>query len=163
MPEWAKHGFNVGEFIGKNTREIREPEIIECAEKLRAEYKKVGAVGYCYGGWVVCRLGAKGKNLVDAVSMGHPSLLTKEDLDGVAVPIQILAPEIDAAYTAELKEHTFKALQKSNVIFEYQHFPGVEHACFCRGDPDKPGERDAMARGKSAAVYWFQQWLHNVE
>ncbi|KAK3111239.1 hypothetical protein LTR53_013715 [Teratosphaeriaceae sp. CCFEE 6253] len=121
VPAWAAHGFDVGAFVTRNSRAVREPEIFACARKLRGEYKKLGAVGYCYGGWVVCRLGAKGVGLVDCVSMGHPSMLTKEDLDGVGVPMQVLAPEIDAAYTAELKEHTFKALQKNGVVFDYQH------------------------------------------
>ncbi|KAK0347158.1 hypothetical protein LTR02_000818 [Friedmanniomyces endolithicus] len=159
MQDWAKHGLDIMAFVSKHTREIREPEIFACAKKLRAEYKKLGAIGYCYGGWAVCRLGAKGNNLVDCISMGHPSLLVKEDLDGVAVPIQILAPEIDAAYTEELKEHTWKTLQKNRVAFAYEHFPGVEHSCFTRGDPKKTGEQEAMVRGKSAAVAWFQQWL----
>ena len=39
-------------FMEPNTREKREPEIFECARALRAKYKKVGAVGYCFGGWV---------------------------------------------------------------------------------------------------------------
>ncbi|KAK0270630.1 hypothetical protein LTR35_010838 [Friedmanniomyces endolithicus] len=160
MQDWAKHGLDIVAFVSKHTREIREPEIFACAEKLRAEYKKLGAIGYCYGGWAVCRLGAKGDNLVDCISMGHPSLLVKEDLDGVAVPTQVLAPEIDAAYTEELKEHTWKTLQKNRVAFAYEHFPGVEHSCFTRGDPKKTGEQEAMVRGKSAAVAWFQQWLH---
>ncbi|KAK0880995.1 hypothetical protein LTR87_005116 [Friedmanniomyces endolithicus] len=136
------------------------PKSFACAKKLRAEYKKLGAIGYCYGGWAVCRLGAKGNNLVDCISMGHPSMLVKEDIDGVAVPTQILAPEIDAAYTEELKQHTWKTLQKNRVAFAYEHFPGVEHSCFTRGDPKKAGEQEAMVRGKSAAVAWFQQWLH---
>ncbi|KAK5692852.1 hypothetical protein LTR97_010328 [Elasticomyces elasticus] len=158
--EWAKDGLNIMAFVGRHSREIREPEIFDCAKKLRAEYKKVGAIGYCYGGWAVCRLGAEGNNLVDCVSMGHPSMLIKEDLDGVTVPIQILAPEIDAAYTAELKEHTFKVLQKNQVVFDYVHFPGVEHSCFTRGDAEKAGELEAMVRGKQAAVDWFKTWLH---
>ncbi|KGY15752.1 hypothetical protein PABG_11410 [Paracoccidioides brasiliensis Pb03] len=35
-----------------NSREIREPEIFACAKALRQKsYKKVGAIGFCYGGW----------------------------------------------------------------------------------------------------------------
>ncbi|TKA77570.1 hypothetical protein B0A55_06640 [Friedmanniomyces simplex] len=160
FPDWAKNGLDIQAFISKHSRDIREPEIFACARKLRSEYKKLGASGYCYGGWAVCRLGAKGNDLVDCISMGHPSMLVEADLDGVAVPIQILAPEIDPAYTDELKEHTWKTLQKNGVVFGYEHFPGVEHSCFTRGDPGKAGELEAMVRGKSAAVGWFRQWLH---
>jgi len=59
---------------------------------LRAKYKKVGAIGFCYGGWAVYRLGAKEHQppLVDCVTAGHPSLLIKKDIDEVAVPVSCL-------------------------------------------------------------------------
>ncbi|KAL1846615.1 hypothetical protein Plec18170_009044 [Paecilomyces lecythidis] len=151
-------------FIGRNGREQREPEIFECARALKRQhgYKRVGAVGYCYGGWASFRLGAKehaADPLVDCISIGHPSLMTKKDIDEIAVPVQVLAPEIDAAYPAELKSYTFETLQKLKIQFDYQHFPGVVHACFIRGDENHPGERAAMIRGKNAAVTWFRQFL----
>ena len=155
------HEVDVPGFMKKNARDIREPEIFECARALRAKYKKVGAVGFCYGGWAVFRLGAKEHQppLVDCISTGHPSLLTKKDIDEVAVPVQILAPEIDPVFTAELKTYSFETIQKLGVPFNYQHFPGVEHACFIRGDTEKAGEREALARGKNAAVGWLKEFL----
>ncbi|KAK7957051.1 Hydrolase tropI [Apiospora aurea] len=157
-------------FIAKNTREIREPEIFACGRALRQaplNYKKVGAAGYCFGGWACFRLAAKEHDppLVDCISVGHPSLLTKEDVDGVAgaaVPIQVLAPEKDPAFSPEMKLHTFQKLQELGAPFDYQHFPGVEHACFIRGDTRKEGERAAMARGKNAAADWLKQWLQDA-
>ena len=147
-------------FVSRHSRDIREPEILTCARKLRSEYTKVGAIGYCYGGWVVFRLAATENNgLVDCVVAGHPSLLTKNDIDNAAMPIQIQAPEKDDAYTAELKEHTWRTLQKNGVMFDYQHFPGVEHSCLIRGSSEVEREREAMQRGKNAAVAWFRQFL----
>ncbi|KAH8820747.1 putative hydrolase [Xylogone sp. PMI_703] len=156
--------FDLPGFMQRNGREIRESEIFACARVLRQQvgYKKVGAVGYCYGGWASFRLGAKEHTstpLVDCISIGHPSLLTKKDIDEVAVPVQILAPEIDQAYTAELKLHTFETLQRLNLPFDYHHFPGVVHGCLVRGDEQKLGERAAMVRGKNEAVGWLRQFL----
>jgi hypothetical protein len=71
----------------------------------------------------------------------------------------VQAPEIDEAYTAELKEYTFRTLQKNGVVLDYLHFPGVEHSCLVRGSPKVEREREAMMRGKNAAVGWFRQWL----
>ncbi|KAH8882881.1 dienelactone hydrolase [Thozetella sp. PMI_491] len=159
------HEVDMKTFTANNSRDVREPEIFECARALRAKYAKVGAVGYCFGGWAVMRLGAKEHQppLVDCISAGHPTWLSKKDIDEVAVPVQLLAPEIDETYTHELKMYTFEKLLNgglANVPFDYQHFPGVQHACMTRGDPTVPGERDAMARGKDAAVSWFNQFLH---
>ena len=79
-------------------------------------------------------LGKQSHDVVDCVVAGHPSWLTTEDIDEVEGPVQILAPENDVAYTSELKQHTWVTLQKNKVPFDYQHFPGVEHACFTGGD-----------------------------
>ena len=147
-------------FLGRHGREQREPEIFACAKKLRAEYLKVGAVGYCYGGWAVFRLGAKWNDLVDCIVAGHPSLLTKEDIAAVDVPVQVQAPEFDPVYTLELKRYTFDTLQVNGVPFDFQYFPGVHHACLVRGSPKVEREREAMARGKNATVAWLRQFLH---
>jgi dienelactone hydrolase len=158
-------------FLKRNARSVREPEILAYARALRAsgQYDKIGAIGFCYGGWAVFRLGAEefvdpasGRPLVDAISTGHPSLLTEKDVEelSVLVPAQLIAPEFDHVYTPEMKHFTFTTLLKRNVPFEYQHLPGVEHGCLVRGDANKNGERAAMVRGKNAAVTWFKQWLH---
>ncbi|WYZ37080.1 hypothetical protein EsH8_II_000586 [Colletotrichum jinshuiense] len=151
-------------FSKDNSREIREPEIFDFARKLREKHKKVGAVGFCFGGWAVFRLGAEEHQppLVDCITAGHPTWLTKKDIDEVGVPVQVLAPEIDPVFTAELKSHCFETVMKKGVPFEYHHFPGVEHSCLTRGDPEKTGEREAMTRGKSVAVNWFNQFLHET-
>ena len=88
----------------------------------------VAAVGFCFGGWAVFRLGAKEHQpaLVDCISAGHPSWLTKKAIDEAAVPVQVLAPEFDPTYTAELGAHTFEVVPKLGVPFGYQHFPGQE-------------------------------------
>jgi dienelactone hydrolase len=159
------HRIDLPGMMQRNSRQVREPEILKCARTLRSKYKTLGAIGFCWGGWAVFRLGAKEHQeprLVDCISAGHPSSLTKEDIDAIAVPVQMLAPEIDPVYTRELKMHTFETLQKVSVPFEYLHFPGVAHGCLVRGDARKAGERDAMVRGKDAAVAWFRQFLHDA-
>ena len=40
---------------------------------------------------------------MDCISTAHPSWLTEEEIEGVGVPVQILAPEIDPVFTPELK------------------------------------------------------------
>lgn len=63
-------------FMSRNSREIREPEIFKCAEALRVirKHKKMGAVGFCYGGWAVFHLGSKEHQppLVDFITAGGP-------------------------------------------------------------------------------------------
>ncbi|KIX06661.1 uncharacterized protein Z518_04637 [Rhinocladiella mackenziei CBS 650.93] len=155
------HEIDLAGFMKNNSRDARQPEIFEFDKALRGKYQKVGAVGFCYGGWAVFRLGAKEHQppLVDCITAGHPSLLTKKDIDEVAGPVQLLAPEFDPVFTAELKTYSFETIQKLGLPLDYQYFPGMEHAFLVRGDPEKAGERDAMVRGKNAAVAWLRQFL----
>lgn len=150
-------------FMQRNARDVREPDILASARALRERHARLGAVGFCYGGWAVFRLGGAEHDppLVDCVTAGHPSLLTAADVDSVAVPVQVLAPQIDGQYTAELKAHTLTTLLAKGLEFDFQHFPGVEHACFVRGDQTKAGEREAMEKGKDAAVAWLKRFLHS--
>ncbi|KAI1259422.1 putative hydrolase [Xylariaceae sp. FL1019] len=147
----------------EQSREVRYPEMLACAKALKADlgFKRVGTIGFCYGGWAVCQLAAEKSDtpVVDAISFGHPSWLNKGDIDGLAVPTQVLAPEHDHAYTKELKSHTFETLLAKNLAFDYQHFPGVAHGAFIRGSDKHDGEREAMARAKNAAVSWFKLYL----
>jgi hypothetical protein len=66
---------------------------------------------------------------------------------------------VDVMYMPFLKAKTLSVLPKKGVPFAYRHFPGVEHNCFVRGDPERDGERDAMERGLGAAVGWLREWL----
>ncbi|KAJ5246623.1 hypothetical protein N7468_001606 [Penicillium chermesinum] len=156
--EWAP--LDLPSWAARNNKEVREPEIFAFAKGLRAQYKHVAAVGSCYGGWAVFRLGAKENDgLVDCISTAHPSWLTKDEIQAVGVPVQILAPEIDPVFTAELKEFSQKTIPSLGLPFDYQYFPGLEHSFSVRGDRANEAEMRGLERAKNAAVHWFKQWL----
>ncbi|KAH7186678.1 putative endo-1,3-1,4-beta-D-glucanase [Fusarium oxysporum] len=142
--------FDLGAFLKRNSKAVRKPEIIKFTESLRSSFTRIGAVGYCYGGWAVFNLGTKGNNLVECISTAHPSLLEKEEIANIGVLTQILALEVDHMFTPELKAYTNEILPKAGVAYDYQYFPGLEHGFAIRGDETKPGERDDMERAKNA-------------
>jgi len=155
------HKLDMPGFMGRNTKEIREPEIFSCARALRSQYKRVGVIGFCFGGWAVFRLGAKGNDgLVDCISTAHPSLLEKGEIDAVGVPVQILAPENDVLFTPDLKEYANKVIPTLGLPYDYQYLPGVEHGFATRGDEKDVVEYKAMNRAREAAISWFKVWLH---
>lgn len=117
-PAWA--ALDVPGFVTRNGKEQRRDEIFAAAKVLRSQYKKVGVIGFCFGGWAVFQLGAKGNNLVDCISTGHPTWLTKEEIDNIGVPVQILAPEHDDAYTQELKDHSNSVIPTFGIPYDYQ-------------------------------------------
>lgn len=150
----------------RNGREAREDLVLRVAKQLREKHStSLGAVGFCYGAWACFCLGSSEHRpapLVDYIAVGHPSMVTKEDINALGVPLMVLAPEHDFAYTKELKMHTFETMIERQLRFDYRHFPGVEHACMVRGDARKEGERQALEAGKNAVVYWIGTFSQKI-
>ncbi|KAI0482085.1 endo-1,3-1,4-beta-D-glucanase [Xylariaceae sp. FL0804] len=155
--------FDIKAFVGRHSKEARLPGITAVARQLRADgYPKVGAIGYCYGGWACLRLAAGPSPLVDAISIAHPSLVEPAELDACAAPCQICAPETDPAFTPELKEHANRVLPAPGgpPAYEYVYFPGVAHGFAAKGDRSDPLQRASLERAKNSAVNFFKEFLH---
>ncbi|GMG51150.1 unnamed protein product [Aspergillus oryzae var. brunneus] len=148
----------------RNTKAIRETDIFNCAKALRGEHKysSIGAIGFCFGGWAVFRLGAKDVRLVDCISTAHPTFLEQKEISDIGVPVQIMAPEHDQQFTEELKAFSNTVIPKLGVPYDYQYFPFLTHGFATRGNPNDKDEIAGMERAKNAAVLWFRQWLHKT-
>ncbi|PGH27728.1 hypothetical protein AJ80_00515 [Polytolypa hystricis UAMH7299] len=154
--------YDIPGFISRNSKEIREPQITSVAKALKAQYKSVGAIGFCWGGWAVFRLGNKANdNLVDAIVAAHPTHLTEEEIQNVGVPTQILAPETDSQYPPELKAFTNKVLPELGIDYDYQHFAGLDHGFATKGDRSSPVAVKGLERAQTAAAHWFKLHLHH--
>lgn len=84
--------FDILKWVGEHPKE-RVDGIVEAAIKLmRTEFgtKRIGAVGYCFGGKYVIRFLAENKGL-DAGFVAHPSLVQPEELDAVKGPLSVAA------------------------------------------------------------------------
>ncbi|KAI4183146.1 MAG: hypothetical protein L6R41_005559 [Letrouitia leprolyta] len=149
--------FDFKAWAERHSKEKRGPAITEAARALKQDlgFKKVAAVGYCYGGWASFYLGAKGRSLIDCISIAHPSFLTKEEIDAVDVPVQILAPETDPQFTPELKAHANKVIPDLGLEYDYQYFPGLVHGFAARADLNNKAEKEGFERAKNAVVTWF--------
>jgi dienelactone hydrolase len=84
----------------------------------------------------------------------------KSEIDTLAVPTQILAPEIDPALTPELKEYCNRVIPTLGIPYQYDYYPGLRHGFAAKGDPEDEVQRNGLERAKNAAVSWFNQWLH---
>ncbi|ORY87804.1 Alpha/Beta hydrolase protein [Protomyces lactucae-debilis] len=151
--------FDLNGFIAKNNKEKLYPAYEAVVKELKAKYKKIGIASYCYGGWTAAQLGGKGKNLVDVIHLAHPSLLTNELLDGIAVPALFIVPETDPIFTSELQAHAKEVLPKSGAAFKWIDFPGVAHGFATRGDPSNDTQRKALEKAKNDTVDWFNSQL----
>jgi len=147
-------------FFTRHGKEPRGPEIFAAAKTLRAQYSKVGAIGYCYGGWGCFQLAAKGNNLVDCVSVAHPSFLANSEIDTLSVPVQIIAPENDPQLTPELKEYCNKVIPTLGIKYQYDYYPGLAHGFAGRGNPNDAVQKEGLERAKNSMVTWLNEFLH---
>ncbi|KAF2709395.1 alpha/beta-hydrolase [Pleomassaria siparia CBS 279.74] len=151
--------FGIPAFIGKNSKDLRFPEMKASAQALKVEFPKVAAIGYCYGGWACFKLGAD-PSLIDAIAVAHPSLVEKSEIDALKVPVQIVAAETDHTFTPELKEYANKVIPGLNVQYEYIYFPGLQHGFAARGNQNNKIEVDGLEKAKRNAVSFFNEFLH---
>lgn len=83
--------FNLQEWLkGHSTKEV-DPIVDAAIKDMRDNHgcKRIGAVGYCFGGKYVCRFLKKGK--LDAGYTAHPSFVDAEELAGIEGPLSIAA------------------------------------------------------------------------
>ncbi|KAK4565245.1 hypothetical protein LTR86_003862 [Recurvomyces mirabilis] len=156
-PERQK-AFDMYEFAGRNSAEKRWPEVKACAEALKAQYAKVAAVGFCWGGWACLRLAAD-PTLIDAISTAHPAMMEKSDFDNVKVPVQLIAPENDFTFTPEMKAYSLEALPKTGVQWEYVYFAGYTHGFASRGDLTTEKGVAGLERAKRSVINFFGEFL----
>ena len=103
----ARHGeIDLPAFWERNSKPTRTPEIVACAQALRGMYTRLGAIGFCFGGWAVFRLGSKShpSPLVDCISTAHPAKLEDDEMQEVGVPVQIMAAEHDELFEADRRD-----------------------------------------------------------
>jgi hypothetical protein len=77
------------------------------------------------------QLAVKDNNLIDCVSVAYPSLAVKGEIDELAVPNQIIAPEIDPTLRPELKEYSNRVIPTLRIPYHYDYYPGFG-AWICR-------------------------------
>lgn len=146
-------------------------------EKLRTETKgerKIGMVGYCWGGRYAIRAGLSEnqieiegvkKPLVDAVVALHPSnLVLPRDVQGLVVPTSYGWGESDIAVDIKQKgviEEIHRKEGEKRKVPEMEHrvYKPGRHGFAVRGNPDDPQERKCLEDSMKQGLEWLGKWL----
>jgi len=101
MPDDAiEKGCDFAPWLGRHGPDVTDPIISTTIKALREEYrvKKIGAVGYCYGGRYVIRFLSKDKGL-DAGFAAHASLVQANEFEEVDRPLSLaIAGKFDTIF-----------------------------------------------------------------
>lgn len=85
-------GFDFAQWTKKHGTDRTDPIVFSTISWLKKDLgvKRIGAVGYCWGGKYVCRFLANGKG-VDVGYTAHPSFVSEDELRNIKGPLSIAA------------------------------------------------------------------------
>ncbi|KAF8991055.1 dienelactone hydrolase endo-1,3,1,4-beta-D-glucanase [Cyathus striatus] len=126
-------------------------------------YKKVGAVGYCYGGLTCVRVGAARPDLVDAVVIAHPGPFSLDLLKTIAVPSSWACAEEDDTFPDEkrLKCEAILASRtgENAVPYEFKYYKGTAHGFATRPNLTIPEVKEGYEGALNQTIEWFRKYL----
>jgi len=142
-----------------HTYEAVDPIVAKSIKYLQEQgFKKIGAVGYCFGAKYVARFMASGKG-IDVGYVAHPSFVEEAELSAIQGPFSISAAETDQIFPAEKRHKSEEILQKTGQPYQINLFSGVVHGFSVRCDLTKKQEKFAKEKAFLQAVQWFDEHL----
>ncbi|KIW62923.1 hypothetical protein PV04_09811 [Phialophora macrospora] len=138
-----------------------DPIIDACLVEMRTKYnvKKLGAVGYCFGGKYVVRHLRPDSGKIDVGYTAHPSFVDAAELRDIKGPLAISAAETDQIFPAEKRHETEVILKEVGLPYQINLYSGVVHGFAVRGDLNKRIETYAKENAFLQAVQWFEEHL----
>ncbi|RYN72877.1 hypothetical protein AA0120_g12684 [Alternaria tenuissima] len=139
--------------------ETVDPIYERVIEYLRNELriKKLGGVGYCFGGKYVCRWLKEGG--LDAGFIAHPSFVTSDEIRNIKGPLSIAAAETDDIFPASKRRETEDILKEHTVPYQLFLYSDVEHGFATKGDMSHEKARFAKEQAFLQAVYWLDEYV----
>ena len=138
-----------------------DPIVDSLIVELRTKYKvkKLGAVGYCFGGKYAVRHLRPDAGKIDVAYTAHPSFVDEEEVLDIKGPLSIAAAEEDSIFPAERRHKTEELLIKVGQPYQINLYSGVEHGFAVRGDLNKQAARYAKESAFLQAVQFFEEYL----
>ncbi|KAF2203119.1 alpha/beta-hydrolase [Delitschia confertaspora ATCC 74209] len=122
--------------------------------------KRIGGVGYCFGGKYVCRFLKPG--MLDAGFTAHPSFVEKEELKGCKGPLSIAAAETDTIFPAPKRHETEEILAGMSIPYQINLFSDVEHGFATRGDMTNRKKKFAKEQAFHQLLAWFEEYVRGM-
>ncbi|KAJ5183982.1 hypothetical protein N7492_001598 [Penicillium capsulatum] len=127
-------GFQIMDWV-KNHLPLQTDSIIDTVlEEVRGALgcKRIGGVGYCFGGKYVCRY-LKGEK-IDAGFIAHPTMVEADELKSIERALSIAAAVGDFVFTTEKRRESEDILDQMDVPYQMNLFADAEHGFAVRCD-----------------------------
>ncbi|KAJ8087725.1 hypothetical protein PM082_006562 [Marasmius tenuissimus] len=147
----------------KNRASVVDKRLTKFFEKLRQErphYKKIGAVGYCFGGATAVRFGKT--DYVHSIVVCHPGPFSDKDLKAVKVPCSWVCAEDDFTFPKakrEKAEAEFAKRKDPSHQYQFEVYKGTTHGFACRPNMEYPEVKEGFEGAMDQTVEWFKKTL----
>lgn len=95
--------------------------------------------------------------VIKAGAIAHGTMVTKEDLEAVKIPVYIVAVKDDPLFSEEeVLTPGRQTLEKNQIEHEVQVYPGVPHGFAVYGDYEEPKIKQAQAQAYGLMLGWIQ-------
>jgi carboxymethylenebutenolidase len=125
-------------------------------ELAKREPRKVGAVGFCFGGGMVWTLLAAGEPRLSAAVPFYGPLPDGADFSRSKAAVLAIYAERDGRVNAS-RDAATAALERAKLTHEVVTFPGADHAFF--NDTGQRFNASAASAAYSRVLDWFGQYL----
>ncbi|KAL4880637.1 esterase/lipase [Aspergillus karnatakaensis] len=161
LPAWLKGAYHPQGT--PHTPETVDPIIEASIAELRGKYgvKKIGSVGYCFGGKYVVRHLRPPKSKIDVGFIAHPSFVAEDELRGISGPLSIAAAETDQIFPVENRHKSEEILKEVGVPYQISLYSGVSHGFAVRGDVSDRVARFAKESAFLQGLGWFGEFLRD--
>lgn len=170
-------------WLARQTPEKVLPVLQKAIEGAKEEFADAVAngggvyvAGYCLGGKYVCLLGSespdtvalepastdeeagkkKAEPLFKAGALAHGTLITKEDLEGIRMPITMVCIEDDQLFPDDVRVAGQESLNEKKVEHEIKVYPDVPHGFAVIGEYEDPKIREAQKSAFEQMVSWLK-------
>ena len=115
----------------------------------------VSAVGFCWGGLYVALLAGGESPAIAAGALLHPSLLTSEDVAGIARPVFVATNGEDQQVSDAFRAEIQSILATKPFPTATQHWEEMRHGWTLRGDESDPAIATAAEDAFERAAGWL--------
>ncbi|KAJ7073540.1 dienelactone hydrolase endo-1,3,1,4-beta-D-glucanase [Mycena belliarum] len=155
--------FRVGNIFASrpSIADARALKFLDAVQKQK-KYTKVGAVGYCFGGAMAVRMGAR--DVLQSAVVCHPAPFSTEQLKAIKIPTSWVFAEDDIFFkpAKRLEAEAVFAARKdtpSFIDYECRDYKGTTHGFASRPDLQYPEIKAAFENALDQIVGWFEKTI----
>ncbi|OCK79189.1 alpha/beta-hydrolase [Lepidopterella palustris CBS 459.81] len=180
----AAKSFTIDMWLAKHTPEKVLPLLHKVIEGAKEEFADAIAngggiygVGYCFGAKYILILAGehpdtvawgqvapkdeeegvvKHAPVIKAGAIAHGTMVMKEDIEAVKVPMYMACVEDDPLFSAEVVQAGREALEKNGVEHEIQTYSGVPHGFAVLGDYEDRKIKESQSQAFGQMLGWIQ-------